>query len=160
MINFSILVCAAKAVWSTWGNRTLRFRLYRGRWAESCKAKRERLLFEIKYFWNEEKRMQYKVKVTVLDKSFIRNYNRNTAPYRTAANAPAIMWVMSFCFTATMRGTTFGTWVREHLWNPANRMRVVCNRRERCIAEQKVFRSVLRLGMLSAVIFIDRKSVV
>lgn len=59
--------------------------------------------------------MQYKVKVTVLDKKLYPELQQDTAPYRTAANAPAIMWVMSFCFTATMRGTTSGTWVREHL---------------------------------------------
>lgn len=59
--------------------------------------------------------MQYKVKVTVLDKNYTRNYSRNTVLFRTVGNAPVTMWVMSFCFTATMRGTTSGTWVRERL---------------------------------------------
>ena len=56
--------------------------------------------------------MQYKVKVTVLEKNYTRNYSRNTVLFRTVGNAPVTMWVMSFCFTATMRGTTSGTWVR------------------------------------------------
>ena len=59
--------------------------------------------------------MEHRVKVTVLDKNYFRNYSRNIVQYPTAANAPATMLAMSSCFTATMSGMTFGTWVREHL---------------------------------------------
>lgn len=59
--------------------------------------------------------MEHRVKVTVLDKNCFRICKRSTAPCRTAANAPATMLVMNFCFTATMSEMISGTWVLEHL---------------------------------------------
>ena len=100
--------------------------------------------------------MEHRVKVTVLDKKYFRNYRRNIVQYPTVVNVLVTMWEMSSCFSATMNGMISGTWARERWCGLARRTRVACNRRGQHTAERRAFRSVPKLGMPSADISIRR----
>ena len=58
--------------------------------------------------------MEHRVKVTVLDKSYFRNYKHNIAQTPTAGNVLVIMWAMNLCFIEMMNEMITGIWEREH----------------------------------------------
>ena len=96
--------------------------------------------------------MQYKVKVTVLDKKLYPELQQEYCAVPDSGKCPCYYVGDEFLFYRNDERDDFwhmgaGTLVKSG--KPA-----VYSPRERCIAEQKGFRSVLRRGMLSAVTFI------
>ena len=65
----------------------------------------------------KEKRcdMEHRVKVTVLDKSYFRNYKHKIAQTPTAGNVLVIMWAMNLCFIEMMSEMITGIW-EQVLW--------------------------------------------
>ena len=66
--------------------------------------------------WNFKERcdVEHRVKVTVLDKNYFRNYRRNIVQYPTAESVPAIMLAMNLCFIAMMSAMIIGIWEQVH----------------------------------------------
>ena len=58
--------------------------------------------------------MEHRVKVTVLDKNYFRNYRHNIVQYPTAESVPAIMLAMNLCFIAMMSAMIIGIWEQVH----------------------------------------------
>ena len=58
--------------------------------------------------------MEYRVKVTVLDKKLFPELQTEYCAVPDAENVLAIMWAMSLCFIATASGMITGIWEREH----------------------------------------------
>ena len=58
--------------------------------------------------------MEHRVKVTVLDKKYFRNYRRNIAQYPIVESVLAIMLAMNLCFIAMMSVMIIGIWAQVH----------------------------------------------